>query len=73
MAEENIGIKIGKTIGWLIFVLIVLIMFLYNQSSLLSLIISSDFKSWINTNLPHMSNAEREAQKKRKARVEEIM
>ena len=67
MTKENIGIKIGKTIGWLVFVLIVLIMFLYNQSSLLSLIISSDFKSWINTNLPHMSNAERQAQKKRKS------
>ena len=67
MSREKIGVKIGKTIGWLIFILIVLIIFLYNQSSLLSLIISSDFKSWINTNLPHMSNAEREAQKKRKS------
>ena len=59
MVKENIGVKIGKTIGLLIFVLIVLIVFLYNQSSLLSLIISSGFKSWIDTNLPHMSKYER--------------
>ena len=64
MAKENIGVKIGKTIGWLIFVLLVLILFLYNQSSLLSLIISSKFDSWIKTNLPHMSKTERQAQKK---------
>lgn len=73
MSREKIGVKIGKTIGWLIFILIVLIIFLYNQSSLLSLIISSDFKSWINTNLPHMSNAEREAQKKRKSEKNNVI